>query len=363
MNTVQKGDVLEAAIYDLIKAEIEDGKFLFRSECCQVFRRKGYHSRDRKSKIVFDVSVEVFLPRSKRHSLLVLIECKNLGRAVTVDEVEEFFTKSQQVGAANSKAIMVSSSGFQRGGYNFAKSKGVGLARYFEPSNLKWELRRSASASYLGNGGSEEIDFEEALTQEDYRSSLFDLYCQNGRKGTVSLWEFLDSIAQESTLSPAAYRSVRNPKGGASSSVPFIEKSELEVISAINTRTSTSQRLVTSGFHEITRANSPDDEFFRTMFFPKLHAYQWLPRKLPDTHETRLLFHQLTAGIPRIGVALWIHANQHAIERRAEGLEDQDLRHAASHALAPLQAAVQALNSGDPRRMLQYEDLLPRASA
>jgi len=143
------------------------------------------------------------------------------------------------------------------------------------------------------------------------------------------------------------------------SKIPLVVCGTPDGVSAIKTRTSTTQRLVTGGYHQITHANSPDDVFFRKVFFPKLLEYQWLPRKLQETAEARALFHQLSAGVPRIGVSLWVHATRRAIARGSDGVEELDLRHAAAHDLALLQAAVQALNSADPRRMQQYEDLLP----
>lgn len=230
MNTVRKGDALEISIFDLVKFEIDAGTFLFRSDCCRISRKKGYYSKDRESDIVFDISIEVFLPGAKSYSFLVLIECKNYGHPVPVDDVEEFFIKTQQVAAANSKAILVTSSSFQSGGLKFARSKGIGLARYFEPSGLKWELRRSASAGHSRKSGNEDIDFEDALTREDYRSTFYDLYCQTEQGGTVSFCDLLESLALKSGLSSKTLRQIRNPNAGAGTTVPFIEKSQLEIM-------------------------------------------------------------------------------------------------------------------------------------
>lgn len=144
-----------------------------------------------------------------------------------------------------------------------------------------------------------------------------------------------------------------------SSKIPIVVCSTPDGISALGTRTSTSQRLVTNGYHDFPHAASSDDEFFRKVFFPQLQNYRWLPEGLTNSTEMRNLFYRLTAGIPRIGVALWVHANQRAISRHALRLADEDFQHAASHALAPLAPAVQALLSGDPARMRRYEDLLP----
>jgi len=77
MNTFRVGDVFEKQIHDLFQAEIDADRFWAKKANCKVFRKKGYHSKDRNKKIVFDVSIEIYLPGAKDYSSLVLIECKN----------------------------------------------------------------------------------------------------------------------------------------------------------------------------------------------------------------------------------------------------------------------------------------------
>jgi len=88
-----------------------------------------------------------FFQGPKEYSALVLIECKNYSHPVPVDDVEEFYSKVQRVAAANAKAVIASTAPFQSGTRSFAKSKGIGLMRYFGNENFKWELKRSPSAS------------------------------------------------------------------------------------------------------------------------------------------------------------------------------------------------------------------------
>jgi predicted helicase len=167
-STTRKGDALEGDIHRLFQAEIEADRFWARKESCKVFRRKGYFSKDRGSEIVFDVSIELYLPGEREYSSLVLIECKNYGHSVPVDDAEEFFTKVQQVGAANAKAVIVSTASFQSGARNFARSKGMGLVRYFSAENFKWELKRSPSATArLATAESADL-VEAALSQDNF---------------------------------------------------------------------------------------------------------------------------------------------------------------------------------------------------
>ena len=144
-----------------------------------------------------------------------------------------------------------------------------------------------------------------------------------------------------------------------SSMIPVVVCSTPDGMHAIGSRMSTSQRLVTSGFHHIQHATTAEDEHFRKFLFPRLVDFQWLPQRLTATDELRSTFHRLTAGIPRIAMALWVLANQRAISRGAQGLTAEDLEQVAATSLGPLQPAVQALLSHDPRRMRLYEDLLP----
>ena len=71
MNTVRKGDELEAAIFDMFSKEIANGQFWAHKDYCKIFTQKGYFSRDREKNIIFDVSIEVYLPGQETYSVLV----------------------------------------------------------------------------------------------------------------------------------------------------------------------------------------------------------------------------------------------------------------------------------------------------
>lgn len=71
----------------------------------------------------------------------------------------------------------------------------------------------------------------------------------------------------------------------------------------------------------------------------------------------------LTGGIQRIIIALWIAAHRVAFTRKSDTLTPADFTKAAATWLAPLAPAISALKSGDPRKMSRYEDLVPRDTA
>lgn len=227
-STTKKGDALEHIIRDLLQREIEADRFYVKKDLCKIFWRKGYFSKDRGSKIVFDLAIEVYLPGAKDHSLLILIECKNYEHRVPVNDAEEFFSKVQQVAAANCKAIIASTAAFQHGTVEYAKSKGIGLLRYFEPGNHKWELHRSPSAMTRTPAAEDAEVITSALTQEDFASQAFELYLQSSTRPTNSLWDFFEDLLQDDALTSALARRIANSPDKLKSQIPFLELDDLE---------------------------------------------------------------------------------------------------------------------------------------
>jgi Zn-dependent peptidase ImmA (M78 family) len=228
LSTTQKGSALERRVCDLLQAEIDADRFWAKKENCKVFWKKSYYSKDRADDIVFDVSIELYLPGAKEYSSLVLVECKNYAHAVPVDDVEEFFTKVQQVAAANVKAVVASTASFQSGARSFAKSKGIGLMRCFDANKFKWELKRSPSASARSTSADGAYVVAEGLSQQDFQSLAFDLYLQSPVRETNSLWDFFEDMALDSGLTPTQVRKVSNSRSKLVNQVPFYEKGDLE---------------------------------------------------------------------------------------------------------------------------------------
>lgn len=228
MSTTKVGDELEQRIFELIKKELHNDSFPIKRANCKVFKKKGYYSKDREREIIFDVSVEVYCPGSDKYSFLILVECKNYKSPVKVEEVEEFFAKAQQVAAANSKAVVATSSSFQSGARTFAKSKGIALLRYFDPENHQLVLHRSPSTSVYGTGAETLAQGEEALSHEAFRSRFFDVYFQSASRVTNSLFEFAEDVANEGGFTLAQIRRVFNTAKKSVGIVPFLEKTELE---------------------------------------------------------------------------------------------------------------------------------------
>lgn len=125
MNTVKIGDKFEDRCFNVIKEAISKKELGLDPNSLKIFQKKGYYSKDRESKIIFDLSIEVWPKSADRYTMLLLIECKGYNsKGVPVDDVEEFYTKINQVAGANLKGIMISETSFQSGGLNFGKNKG-----------------------------------------------------------------------------------------------------------------------------------------------------------------------------------------------------------------------------------------------
>ncbi len=231
MSTTEIGDALEAKIYNLLRDEIEADRFWLKREHCEVFLKKGYYSKDRQKDIIFDVSIEATLPGQDSYSLLVLIECKNVGRPVSVDDAEEFFAKIEQVAGDNVKGIIASTNSYQDGTVTYSRSKGFGLLRYFDNSNFKWLLPRSPSSLVTPKFAQDAwTEGFRGLAIESYRPRYFDFYGYSNEVYTTSLKVFFltlvkDRAGADSNVDLAA---ILNSPTDNQRAVPYIDESRIE---------------------------------------------------------------------------------------------------------------------------------------
>jgi restriction endonuclease len=130
------GRRLEEEVYDCLSALLSNGLLGLDPKCTVAFRGRSYFSRDRSSDIRVDVSLEVTLPGASDPSLVWVWECKDYGKRVPIDDVEEFDAKLQQIGANNTKGTVVTRNGFQRAAINYARNRKIGLARYIASDKI-----------------------------------------------------------------------------------------------------------------------------------------------------------------------------------------------------------------------------------
>jgi hypothetical protein len=107
----------------------------------EVHHKRVYVGRVSGRAIEVDISFETSIAGAR---LLCVVECKCYGRSVSADEVEEFHSKLDDIGAH--KGIMVTTVGFQAGAVRVAEGRGIALALLTE-SNLPGELQYRALAA------------------------------------------------------------------------------------------------------------------------------------------------------------------------------------------------------------------------
>lgn len=139
--------------------------------------------------------------------------------------------------------------------------------------------------------------------------------------------------------------------------IPVIFSGTPDGIGAMTSRMATIERLTAGGFHKLDPFSDPSSPAFKQIFLQRLVAYQYVAKPLPLTDELASLIVELTAGVPRLIIALWCGAHRIAFERTSDDLRLEDFRRAACTLLAPVAPAVKALRSGDPVKMARYEDL------
>ncbi|MEN8178409.1 MAG: ImmA/IrrE family metallo-endopeptidase [Pseudomonadota bacterium] len=233
MDTTRKGDELEDKVYEIFLDNILNDRFWAKSDCCKIYQKKGYYSRDRLKEIIFDIAIEIFLPGESEFSSLVLIECKNYNDKVPVGDVESFLMKAHQVSGGNVKAIVVSNNAFQEGAFNFAESKRMGLLRYYDRNNLEWILHRSpssiVSSSFAINEWTEAYN---GLHKSGHQSKYFDFFGYVSHQHTNSLKLFIGSLVKQGQEKEyvEALAPVETIRGNGNCVVEYREESEIEVI-------------------------------------------------------------------------------------------------------------------------------------
>lgn len=89
-----------------------------------VFHGREFEGRISGRKIKVDVSFELQIAGGA--NMLVLVECKHYKHSVPVDDVEEFHSKIDDIGAH--KGILITTVGFQNGAVKAARGRRIGLA-------------------------------------------------------------------------------------------------------------------------------------------------------------------------------------------------------------------------------------------
>lgn len=141
LNTTAKGDAFEKRVYDIISNLLSQNEFPANCRYSVVHHKHKLRSKETSKDIIFDVVVETTMPNSTNSSMIYIIECKDYKRMVSVDRIRNLAHQMEEVGAQ--KGYIFSTSGFQSGAYDIAKTRHIGLVKVSENNALDWILHKS----------------------------------------------------------------------------------------------------------------------------------------------------------------------------------------------------------------------------
>jgi predicted helicase len=141
MNTVKKGNAFEDKVFSVLKELVESDQLAIDRRNYRIFQKKGYYSETRKREIIFDISIEVYMPGADEFSYLYLIECKDHTSPVSVNKISYFNSQVREVNAH--KGFVFSTSKYQSSAVNTAKTNRMGLVIINADNNVDWIVRRS----------------------------------------------------------------------------------------------------------------------------------------------------------------------------------------------------------------------------
>lgn len=145
-----------------------------------------------------------------------------------------------------------------------------------------------------------------------------------------------------------------------SGQVPLLVSGTPDGIGALTKRMSTLQRVNTGGYHAIDPLKFDPTKPIEPTFLGQLGRYQYVKNPLPMDNNLAQLIMDLTGGIQRVVVALWVAAHRVALERQDDTLKMEHFNRAMSTWLRPLVPAIDALKTGNAMHLSRYEDLVPR---
>ena len=179
MSTTSRGTLFEDRVFSALQNELKSNRLGISPKSAQIFRKKSYYSKDRESSIVTDISIEMVLPKKTKPTLIWIFECKDYAGTIPVNDIEEFDSKLQQIGAHNTKGTIVTSCALQSGAFSVSKSKGIGVIRLLPDDQVMHILELMASTSFVRKVNWSE--FPKALLTPGHRSKEYFFGAQDGR--------------------------------------------------------------------------------------------------------------------------------------------------------------------------------------
>lgn len=239
------------------------------------------------------------------------------------------------------------------------------------------ELMRKWDESLRAQGNSIQLKFERTIASSNRDGgTMFDEWLQAAKSHFLGLLH-LDEVQNFFDIPSLKQRqmAIKNEKIApkikddkllknilnlTNSGLPILISGTPDGINFITSRLSTSQRISTFGYNELLRYESPDDREYQ-VFLNQLMKYQYVKTPLMDTDGLAGLLLQLTGGIKRLIISLWIEAHKCAYTRAQDNLLLEDFITAERINFKIIRPAIHAIESGNPKFITQYLDLLQKA--
>ncbi|HTK20992.1 MAG TPA: ImmA/IrrE family metallo-endopeptidase [Mucilaginibacter sp.] len=146
MNTTKIGDKFENVSLSILEHIISQEQLGHSSRFLKIKRKAPYYSHKRKANIIFDLAIEVWPPGAERYTIIYLIECKHYGRRISVDKLNDFIYRVEEIAPVNGKAIFISNSPLQKSAYRVAESIGMMVIQGESSENYKIILHKTTRA-------------------------------------------------------------------------------------------------------------------------------------------------------------------------------------------------------------------------
>lgn len=228
LSTYHKGDLFEQKVFEYLSRELEAGNLFFAPQFATIQRKPKYFSREREDYIVFDISIEVTLPGFDTPSMIMLVECKNYGSTIPINDVEEFSSKIGQVTGHNAKGMFVTASAFQASALNFARNKGMAVVRHLDEGNFTWELSRSLLMGAVSASERRSTEILNALIAPSFQPAIYTTYAATPQGYTNSLAGVFHNLFSELGKDTAGYQQLIQRQPATRQRVAFLSLQQIE---------------------------------------------------------------------------------------------------------------------------------------
>lgn len=175
MNTTKKGNRLEEKLFLYLKEQQDQGKLIYGSHpshLCKIFKKKKYPCKVRGSDVEFDVVVEVYREDNNDPYFYLIFECKNQGRKLEAEKVNNFTANLGRLFPHASKGVIVTSNSLQSGAEAIAKNLKLGIV-LFNEHGPEFIANRTSGAFIAGKVLSSQI-FSSQFPTNSLKFSAFD---------------------------------------------------------------------------------------------------------------------------------------------------------------------------------------------